>query len=540
MEHVGRQLKEHQEQFKTIVMSHNSADAECDQIHTTSIVEYGQKREKARNVLLQCARDVNAKLMIWNEREREHAKNPNYPVGADAEHPNMRTILAEQNKLKTLLTTCEEQEVLSSAEAKGQQEKMDVDCKGRIGSLKQAEERVRALELTTKKMHTASAKMYQSATRSCKKSRKEQTIRVTKVRTLQLQCISAESLEESTKKKSASASAAAAAIEVAKAVAETQEESLGGPERGSSSGATGATGAMSATGGSATGGMQEESSAAADTYGGCALDVMAYERHARIERGGSVWGKVSAWALSFCKAEAESAKSRAVLVGKDFNVDINTACSFASNIFMTFQSGSELETTLKFCKTLRQFTGTPSKGIEYDRRTQHLLPKAPLSLRPEYSTSNFFYGPGPIAKTRERSEMEWYGNNEETTRLRHFKYGNGNLDYLMAPQDADIDAQLNQPREMIKSIEASFLKKWQDQQRSRGIKFVASPKDVVNEPNRQLKVPIPQHRLVKNQVEDSGESEGEGEGVTGSAAGSSGPSGPKEVTASTGGEGQHR
>ena len=46
--------------------------------------------------------------------------------------------------------------MLHSAEAKEKQEALDVECQARIGSLKQAEERVRSLELQTKKIQTIS------------------------------------------------------------------------------------------------------------------------------------------------------------------------------------------------------------------------------------------------------------------------------------------------------------------------------------------------------------------------------------------------
>jgi hypothetical protein len=330
----------------------------------------------------------------------------------------------------------------------------------------------------------------------CAEARTQLKTHFSDIRSTTIRCNEANQLVETSMKKSASASAAAAAIEVAKATAKQEEERVDSEESGNSVDDQAAGAA--ATGGAATGG-QEEQSDNADTYAGCALDVMSHAKHVATDKRRkkkSLWSLVSVWALEFCKAEAESARSRATLVGRPFHVDTSTACKFASDIFLETKRGAELETTLKFCRTLRQFTGAPSEGLAYDRRKQHILPKAPLSLRPEASTSTFTYGPGPITRTSERSGLEWYGNNEETLRLRHNKYGRGNMDYLMAPQDADLAARADQPEDMIHHIEASFASKWVEQQRRKGVKFVEEPEDIVLEPNRQLKVPTPLHRLV--------------------------------------------
>ena len=287
---------------------------------------------------MKCVRDVNVQLTKWNNKEKEFISNPNYALSTsndnNDEHPTIAIIKKNQNKLKNVLKKCEENEVLHSAEAKEKQEALDVECQARIGSLKQAEERVRSLELQTQKIQTISQSTYESTRKICIQSKNISKKRSKYVNRLTIQCSSAENLAERTKKQSANAAAAAAAIEVAKEIAKEQEEKLEGP---SSSATGGDDNTESATGAT---GMQEESSAAADTYGGCALDVMAYERHVRngdinkkknngmtnnVKRN-NVWGLVSAWALSFCRAEAESAKSRALITGKEFHIDINTAC----------------------------------------------------------------------------------------------------------------------------------------------------------------------------------------------------------------------
>ena len=517
LEDVAKQLRIHTEEVSALDMARVSASNECDEAKKEKKLTTGKLKMLARKKLVKCARSVNVQLQKLNELERQAKSNPNYPAGSDALHPtldNIRSLLSSTNRR---LRACEESEVLEQTRAEEEEEKASSDCSAKISTLKQARERSLSIKRQTSNMQEEQAAAHGRNSLRCATAKDQLKTQTLVIRATTIKCNEADALVESSVKKSASAAAAAAAIEVAKATAKQQEERLDNEENGSMDNDN----IVSAATGGKEGVTTEEMSDNADTYGGCALDVMAYARHVELTRKKknkkkSLWGLVSAWALTFCKAEAESARSRAILVGKPFHVDANTACGFASNIFLEARRGMELETTLKFCRTMRQFTGVPLIGLVYDRQRQHILPKAPLSLRPEHSTSAYTFGPGPISKTSQRSSMEWYGNKDEMLRLRHNKYGRGNMDYLMAPQDADVAARAQQPKNMIENIEASFASKWAKEQREKGIKFVEEPEDVVLEPNRQLKVPTPLHRLVGavgNQEGEAtgGEEEGEAE-----------------------------
>ena len=124
---------------------------------------------------MKCVRDVNVQLTKWNNKEKEFISNPNYALSTSNDnndaHPTIAIIKKNQNKLKNVLKKCEENEVLHSAEAKEKQEALDVECQARIGSLKQAEERVRSLELQTKKIQTISQSTYESTRKICIQSK---------------------------------------------------------------------------------------------------------------------------------------------------------------------------------------------------------------------------------------------------------------------------------------------------------------------------------------------------------------------------------
>ena len=508
MERVSRQLNLHSEQYKTLVSSFINAEKECETLRKLKFVEYQTVKKQERKVLMKCVLNVNQQIHKYKGLEKEFNTNVNYPAGSDVQHPTIQMISKKLDELNKALKVCEENEVMNVAKGDEEREQSDTECKSKLGAMKQAQASVKALEMMTTEKHVKSITDYDLATTKCKKQQKEQKQRVAAITSMTLKCAAADKLALTTQKRSAAAAAAAAAVEVSKAVAQAEEESLDGNDRG----ATGAT--DGATDGATGGGMEEESSNAADTYGGCALDVMAHARNVKKTTSKastkiSLWPMVSAWALRFCKAEAESAKSRALLIGKPFLVDIDAACNFASNIFMSARASTELDIALKFCKTIRQFTGKPQNGIVYDRTAFNLLPKAPLSLRPESNLSPFLYGPGPIAKTSEKSDMEWYATTEEATRLRHNKYGSGNMDRLMAPQDADVSARVGQPDEMVVIMEQKWKKIWKNKETKKGVVFEHDLEDVVLEPNRQLKVPIPKHRYVGSGSETGGETGGE-------------------------------
>lgn len=112
--------------------------------------------------------------------------------------------------------------------------------------------------------------------------------------------------------------------------------------------------------------------------------------------------------------------------------------------------------------------------------------------------------------------MEWFGTTEEATRLRHNTYGGGNMDVLLAPQDADVAARDGQPKTMVRGMEQDYLRLWLKKQKQQGVNMGEIAKDVVLEPNRQLKVPIPVHRYVRNVIKSSNSSE-----VVGLGAGNS-------------------
>jgi hypothetical protein len=509
MEHVKRQLKTHQEQYKTLAINYHTMVSDCEKLRKTKFVEYQAVKKNERKILTKCVTNANSQIHKYTLLKNDFNTNPNYPAGSDLGHPNIQQIEKKLNELNKAIEVCEQNEVMNVAKGLEVREKSDTQCQSSLGSMKQAQLNVKSIEKETEKKSLVAIQKYDDATKVCKINQKEQNKVSIEIKDMKLKCSAADKLKLTTKKRSAAAAAAAAAIEVSKAVAEAEEEALEGAS---------ATGGFASVKSSDATGLEEESSNAADTYGGCALDVMAYARKVKKSlktEKKSLWTMVGAWALKFCKAEAEDAKSRALLTGKPFSFDIETACNFASNVFMSASIATELEISIKFCKTIRQFTGRPQNGISYDRQKLHLLPKAPLSLRPEALLSPYIYGPGPISKTNERSDMEWYGTNEETTRLRHNKYGRGNLDYLMAPHEDDLASRVDQPRRVVISIEESFAKKWKMKQKRNGVHFMKDVADIILEPNRQLKVTIPKYRYVNDET-GSGENSESGAATGGS------------------------
>ena len=286
------------------------------------------------------------------------------------------------------------------------------------------------------------------------------------------------------------------------------------------SGATGATGAVGPAteydgqrDTALTDDDEPEPSASADTIGRCAFDVeqhvrvirrkgLRHKSRSNLSKGASIWPIVSLWAQNFCQAEAEAAKSRAALVGRKVNADVASACAYASQIFMETAPGGELDAAVKFCKTLRQFTGKPLSGVTYNRHTDHsLLPKAPITLRHELTlpTRVYTFGPAPIESHHARSDMESFATPEEVRITARKHFGPGNMDIISAAEAAHLAAREGSklPKTtMALRLENSFAKKWKAAAVESGVVFGHIDEPVVAEPNRQLKVPVPSHRVV--------------------------------------------
>jgi hypothetical protein len=73
----------------------------------------------------------------------------------------------------------------------------------------------------------------------------------------------------------------------------------------------------------------------------------------------------------------------------------------------------------------------------------------------------------------------------------------------------------------VQSLENAFAKKWKAAAVQRGVVFSHVDEPLVGEPNRQLKVPVPQHRVVNQKLDGSPVQDGgivTGDYVAGGAA----------------------
>ena len=165
---------------------------------------------------------------------------------------------------------------------------------------------------------------------------------------------------------------------------------------------------------------------------------------------------------------------------------------------------------------MRQFTGKPLASVNYDRHSDHgLLPKAPITLRHELSvpTRIYTFGPAPIENHRSRSDMESFATPEEVLVQAKKHFGPGNIAAIMAAEHADLAARgtwsstggtgtpAGDPRS-VQNMEETFAKKWRASEIERGVVFGLVHEDEVKEPNRQLKMPVPAHRVINMTAEE--------------------------------------
>lgn len=480
LDELMQQLTNHEQDVARLQEDIAAQSSQCEETHEDSSVRYHSAKEAARKRLASGVAQINSQLSQLLQRTGEDNS-------------------AEEQELRDRIAELEQKSLEDTSAALKSLEDSDSSCKAQLEALKGAHKTGQQLVLEDRKRMSTLRKLVESLHLSCATATKRHAATQSALERQKAKCADAASVAEATARKAANARAQSAGVKAAEEVARQRVESVEGPTgaTGATGSATGATGATGITGGAkgatgATGVTGAASSEAASTRGECALTVLTRMReyHGKGLEQHTIMAVMASWALRMCTAEADAARSRAEITGHAFTLNPEVACSHAATIFHEAVAGASLLTSLKFCRILRQFTGTPKPGPRY-KPGRALLPLAPLSLRREAYSSRYTFGPGPILDGRPRS-LETVATHDEIRNLKTYDFGQGNLDSMSASDSAELAARTTQKPDLIIEMERRFEKKWKDSFLHRGGKFETLPDDPLPDPMAHFR--IPDHR----------------------------------------------